>query len=443
MKLKLKKKVNINNFFFLIFLTLYLISLNLFKLDLAGTISIVIVAIITFYYTSMYKYLATILYVALGARLIVILLGHHFIELPDWVGDNTQFELFAWKFSRDGFFGVFSNFPINKSSYHISWIIAFFYSLTDRSFIMGQSISLLFGIGSIILASRIANKIWGEKISIKVGWILALYPTLILYSCLILRESYVWFFLLVVVYGLLDWSKKKTFTSFIIISIGFFGASFYHGAMIIGGFAFLGIVSIMSFIEIQKKLKYLKISINSIAFLSFALILLLFLISIGDSIPKIKSLKHMLNAETIILEIENRNKNSAAFPEWTVPKDKFELMYKAPIRIIYFMLSPFPWDIKKTTHLFGLFDGIFQMMILFLFLKNFKSIWSNKSLRIIIIVLAIYIILFGLASGNFGTGLRHRTKFLIVLILMIAPWIPKLVFGKKQRNNNYKNLNLN
>ena len=225
--------------------------------------------------------------------------------------------------------------------------------------------------------------------------------------------------------------KKKTFRSFIIISIGFFGASFYHGAMIIGVFAFLGIISFLSFIKILKKLKYLKISINSVAFLSFALISLLFLISIGDSLPKISSLKHMLNTEIIIHEIEMRNINRAAFPEWTVPKDTFELMYKAPIRIIYFMLSPFPWDIKKSAHLLGLFDGIFHMILLYLFIKNFKSIWSNKSLRIIIIVLAIYLILFGLASGNFGTGLRHRTKFLIVLILMIAPWIPKLVFNKK------------
>ena len=443
MKIQLNKKISINNFFFLIFFILYLISLNLLQLDLVGSISIVFVAFITFIYTKVYRSLATILYLALAVRLIVILLGHHFVTLPDWLGDNTKFELFAYNFSQDGFFGVFDNFPFGRSSFHISWILAFFYSLTERSFIMGQSLSLLFGMGSILLGSQIAYKIWGEKISIKVGWILALYPTLILYSCLILRESYVWFFLLVAVYGLLCWSKEKTFKSFIIISTGFFGASFYHGGMIVGGFAFLFIIFVTSFNETLKRLQYSKISISSITLLSISLVSLIFLIAISDSLPKIGSLKNMFSVETIIHEIEMRNKNRAAFPEWTVPKDGFELIYKAPIRIIYFIFSPFPWDIKKSAHLLGLFDGIFHMILLFFFIKNFKSIWSNKSLRIIIIVLAIYLIQFGLASANFGTGLRHRTKFLIVSILMIAPWIPRLVFNRKQSNKIYKNLNLN
>jgi len=77
-----------------------------------------------------------------------------------------------------------------------------------------------------------------------------------------------------------------------------------------------------------------------------------------------------------------------------------------------------------------------------LLIKNFKSIWGNPTLRIILIILASYFIVFGLASGNFGTGLRHRTKFIIVSILMVAPWIPSLVFDKKQRNINNKKSDL-
>ena len=82
---------------------------------------------------------------------------------------------------ENGFFEVFNEYPSERKSFHISWILAFFYSLTDRSVIMGQSINLIFGMGSLLLGSRLANLIWNEKVSIKVGWIIALYPTLILY----------------------------------------------------------------------------------------------------------------------------------------------------------------------------------------------------------------------------------------------------------------------
>jgi len=151
-----------------------------------------------------------------------------------------------------------------------------------------------------------------------------------------------------------------------------------------------------------------------------------------DSIPKLGSVKRIFDFEQLVTEISDRNINRAAYPEWTIPKTSFELIYKAPIRIIYFIFSPFLWDIKKFSHLLGFFDGIFYLMLFILFIKNFKSIWSNRSLRIIFIILASYLVTYGLGTGNFGTGIRHRTKFIIVAILMVAPWIPKFDLKKKK-----------
>ena len=436
-------KIKKNNLIFFSFIILFVAFLVVFKADLVGTLSLIFVTLIIFYFSRYYKSLATILYVALCVRLVTIFFGNFLVILPDSWGDATFFELRAWEYSQDGFFGVLSYFPSDKSSLYISWILAFFYSLTDRSVIMGQSLSLLFGMGSVLLGSRLAHKIWSEKISIKVGWILALYPTLVLYSCLILREAYVWFFLLVALYGVVCWSKGGGFKTIIITFIGFAGATFFHGGMFVGSFVFLIILTITSFIIILKRFTYLKISINSLVVLGFSIITIIFLLLNSDSIPKIGSLKNMANIDRLLIEISNRNVNTAAFPVWTVPKTEFEFIYMSPIRIIYFMFSPFPWDINKTAHLFGLFDGMFHIMLFILFIKNFKSIWSDRTLRIILIILASYLIVYGLATGNFGTGLRHRTKFIIVSILMVAPWIPKLVFfDKKQRNINNKKSDL-
>ena len=434
-------KIKKNNLFFFFFMALYVGFLAIVKAGLLGSLSLIFVALITFYFSRYYKSLVTILYVALCVRLVTIFFGNFLVILPDSWGDATFFELRAWEYSQDGFFGVLSYFPSDKSSLYLSWILAFFYSLTDRSVIMGQSLSLLFGMGSVLLGSRLAHKIWSEKISIKVGWILALYPTLVLYSCLILREAYVWFFLLVALYGIVCWSKSGGFKTIIITFIGFSGATFFHGGMFVGGFIFLTILTITSFIIILKRFTYLKISINSLVMLGFSIITIIFLVLNSDSIPKIGSLKNMFNVDRLLIEISNRNINAAAFPAWTVPKTEFEFIYKAPIRIIYFMFSPFPWDVNKTAHLFGLFDGMFHIMLFILFIKNFKLIWSDRTLRIILIILASYLIVYGLATGNFGTGLRHRTKLIIVSILMVAPWIPQLVFfDKKQRNTDNKKL---
>ena len=421
-----------NNLFFFSFIVLFVALLAIVKADLIGSLSLIFIALLTFYFSRYYKSLTTILYIALCVRLVTIFLGNFLVILPDSWGDATVFELKAWEYSQDGFFRVLSNFPSNEPSLFFSWILAFFYSLTGRSVILAQSLSLLFGMGSVLLGSRLAHKIWSEKTSIKVGWILAFYPTLVLYSCLVLREAYVWFFLLIVLYGIVCWSKDRGFKSLIIIFIGFSGATFFHGGMFIGGLIFLIIFVLFYFIEIIKSLNNLKISINSLVILSLSVISIIYLISITHSIPKLGSFELMFDVERLLGEIESRNINRAAFPEWIIPITAFEYIYKAPIRVIYFIFSPFPWDIKIFSHFFGLFDGIFHMMLFILFIKNFKSIWSDQSLRIIFIILVSYFVVFGLGTGNFGTGIRHRTKFIIVSILMVAPWIPQLVFFNKK-----------
>ena len=422
------KKVDL---FLFSFISFFVGSLIIVKSDLIGSMSLIILALITFWFSRYYKSLTAILYVALCVRLVVIYFGNFLLILPESLGDASQYEIYAWKFSQNGFFSVIDYFPANRTSYNISWILAFFYSVTGRNIIIAQSLSLFFGMGSVLLAALIANKIWSKKISIKVGWIIALYPSLVLYSSLILREAYIWFFLLVAIYGIICWSKDKSFTSIIIAFIGFGGATFYHGGMIIGGFVFLCILLITSSIETIKKLNYLKISINSLALLILSSIITFYLISSVDSIPKIGSIVGMFNAEQALEEISNRNINRAAFPEWTVPKTPTELIYKAPIRVLYFIFSPFIWDVTEIPHLFGMFDGMFFIMLFILVIKNIKLIWSDPILRTIFIILISYFVIFGLSTGNFGTGIRHRTKFLIVSILLVAPWLPKLTFNKK------------
>ena len=101
---------------------------------------------------------------------------------------------------------------------------------------------------------------------------------------------------------------------------------------------------------------------------------------------------------------------------------------------MYFLFSPFLWDINKASHLFGLLDGLIYLILFFIIFKNINSIWYIKILKIILIILFAYLIFFGISSGNFGTGLRHRTKFFIILILIVAPWLPKFSFKKNVNN---------
>ena len=60
-----------------------------------------------------------------------------------------------------------------------------------------------------------------RRLQKKVAWVIALFPSLVLYSVLVMRETYVSFFLLVAIYGVVSWVKTKSLKSLAISILGF------------------------------------------------------------------------------------------------------------------------------------------------------------------------------------------------------------------------------
>jgi 4-amino-4-deoxy-L-arabinose transferase-like glycosyltransferase len=403
--------------------------------DLIGLLSVVAVALIVVSVAKIQPAIAPILYIALGIRILAMFLNQDILYLPDGIGDAHRFNLRAEKWSAEGFLVTLSNFP-GFSSFSISWVIGILYSLFGPSELMGQSLSLLFGMGSIFMGWSITKKLWNQSAANKAGWVLALFPSLVLYSTIMLRESYVCFFLLLAINGIVDWIHNKNLKSFILVLAGFIGATFFHEPMILGLIMFILIILLI----------YIKIIfIDLINFKINLKILLVFTILL-TSINFFKDFRvqkfdgELLDIDTaferIVIKAREFDRGTAKYPNWAVPKDESEVFYKGPIRIIYFIYAPFPWDIKKNIHFVGMLDGFFYIFLTYLILYNRKIIWADPALRIILLMLIVYISVYGLGVGNFGTGLRHRSKFVVMFILLIAPFLPNLTFSKKKKIKN-------
>ena len=78
-----------------------------------------------------------------------------------------------------------------------------------------------------------------------------------------------------------------------------------------------------------------------------------------------------------------------------------------------------------------MFDAFLYMYLSFLILINLKFILKDPVLRIFLLILMAYIFVFGIGVGNFGTGIRHRSKFVVILILLAAPLLKRIVYKKK------------
>jgi len=401
-------------------------------IELLGFTSLALISLITLIVALRWPGISNILFVGLAIRIFFLLIGHYIVSLPDSTADAVTFENVAWNLGKEGFFNVIDNY-YGPNSRFISWVIAIPYSLFGRSLIMAKSISLLFGIGSIFLGWKIAKLIWDENTANKVGWVIALFPSLILYSVLIMREVYICFFVLVAVYGIVNWVKTDSFKSIVITITGFIGATFFHGAMFVGIFIFFVIVAISYLKKFYKKLLKYKINLKSMIFLILILTSSTYYLSNKIHIPYLGTFEKATNIDYLIRKTIVSTIGNASWPEWTVPNSKIEIIYKSPLRALYIVFSPFPWDIKETKHYIGMFDSFIYMYLTYLILKNIKAIWSNPSLRIILILLLFYIFVFGIGVGNFGTGIRHRSKFAVMFIILAAPLIKKFIFLKKRK----------
>ena len=213
--------------------------------DLIGISSLLFVVLIYLTVAIKKPSIANILLTALGIRILIIIFGN-ILSLPDNYGDVDEFLFRAIDYSEQGFLNLFSLYP-GFSSFFISWLIALLFSIFGPSELMAQSLSLFFGVGSVYLGWKIACKIWNKKIANKVGWVIALFPTLILYSGLILRETYTCFFLLLALNSCIDWVKTKSYISLISVIVYFIIGTHFHTPILFGLIAFLILVFIENF----------------------------------------------------------------------------------------------------------------------------------------------------------------------------------------------------
>ena len=398
--------------------------------DLIGLTWILLITFVTFLITIRYPKISKILYSALAIRIFILLIGHYFVTLPDSTRDANSFEGYAIELSKDGFNSVLEKYP-GPSSRFISWLVAIPYSLFGRSVLMAKSITLFFGVGTVFLGWKVTQKLWGDKVASKVGWILALFPSLILYSALVMREAYVCFFLIVAIYGIVDWSKNKELKSIVLTLLGFIGATFFHGATFLGAMTFMGVITLVTLNDFIKSLKYFRIStFNLILLLILSYVIVLYFTN-QISVPYLRSFEYIIDPEVLKNKSSINVTGAAAYPEWTKVEAWYELIYKIPIRGLYFIFAPFPWDVVQSRHIIGMFDGLIYMSLSIIILMNIKKIWSNFTLRIILIILIMYVIAFSIGVGNFGTGIRHRSKFAFMFIFLAAPFMRNFILFKK------------
>jgi len=401
--------------------------------DLLGWTALLIAAGFTLLLVIRHQSIAIALGVAFGARAIAALFHFYIAPLPDGRADAVRFERYAWEWGQGGFTEALTHFT-GPDSYFYSWLMSLLYAVTDRSLLMLQATSVLVGVLGVFFAWRLARELWNERNARKVAWVMALFPMVVQYGALTMREAWIVLFFILGLIGVVRWAKNGGFRPVAGGFAAFIAATFFHGGMFIAVLAFLGLISARAGHRLLSGLSRGRVRALAVVGLIAAVGGIGSYIGSGVSLPKLGTAAEAVDLQRWTERFEYQQsieEATAKYGSWQVPGHPSELLWIVPAKSAYFLFSPFPWDLRAPRHLIGLVDGLFYLGLAFLIWRHRRSIWADPGGRAVLMILLAMVLAFGVGTGNFGTALRHRAKFVVALIALAAPRIPRLVFWRR------------
>jgi 4-amino-4-deoxy-L-arabinose transferase-like glycosyltransferase len=367
--------------------------------------------------------IATLIIYAFIFRLILLIIDLYIYKIPFSTLDSNGFELKAAQWGEGGLYYSISNFSIEGKSFTYSNILSIFYSVFGRSIFLAKLLSIISSLLSILLMYKILKIVWGNQKQAIISCIfLSFMPLYALITTLTLRETFIVLILLLSLLFYLIYETKNNILFFYLSLIVSYFHIFLHGPM-----SFLVITLLITYLifNLSKIASRNYLYINSFYLTIMIFIFFIFIIyklQILIEIPYIGSITNTYN----FLEIIQNNYNNTAYGRTVYsqifyPENYYDIIILSPLRVLNFLCGPLLYS--NAGDFITLLDSILYIFLFFLIFRNIKLIFSNAKIRSLIIVILPLVLIYSWGVNNYGTSLRHKIKFLPILIILSSPYI--------------------
>ena len=288
--------------------------------------------------------------------------------------------------------------------------------------LFSQFINLILGMWSIFIFYNILDlfKLKESKKLLLLA-LYGLYPHNIIFSSILLREALIQFFFIYSLLFFTRWLRSNDKTHIITTLIFALLSAMFHPGMMLGivfyGLMFLYFDTHTHTFNFSVKNTILLVSLSALVFVLIInnMSLLsgkLSFIFLGENL----SLAEKFNTRVVDVGgstyLTNFKVNSA-----------YSFIALMPLRLIYFVFSPMPYDIRGVGSLIAiLFDSSFYYFLVYKLVqsRNFLREDTRRIFPKIFLFLFLTIALgFGMATDNSGTAMRHRSKIFPALLIAV------------------------
>ena len=293
-------------------------------------------------------------------------------------------------------------------------IMTWLYWLFGPSRLMIQGINVLLGTLVIYNIWRIAELIWKDsRGSMRAAWLTAVFPSLVLYSAVLLREVAVAYPLSLGVLFVVRWMGDRRAIHIVKAAAALLVAMAFHSGAIGLLFAVASWV-VGSWLRAVVSKNWVSFGRKTAAMVLASSAMLFVLVS-GYGMDKFSNVDAG-EVSSLQGQQDYYTRGRTAYLEDMRANDSVDLAVQSPLRLVYFLFAPFPWMLSSIRDIFGLLDsGLFFWLIWRLFRKR-KAVAENPRALVVVAVFASMAFVFALGVSNYGTAMRHRDKMLPLLI---------------------------
>lgn len=241
-------------------------------------------------------------------------------------------------------------------------------------------------------------------------------PQCVLSSVVTSREAEIIFLLSASLYFFIGWLRLSSFPSFFVsISFVLLGSLFHSGVI---GIA-IGYILVLLLYNPDKNTFQITIKTISLALIVLGIFLIIYAKFGTVLFAKFGSIESISD---IASYGEGRGGSAYNVGSNNVSSIKGLIVY-SPLRIIYFLLSPVPWNWRGISDIIAFFSSSFvYFLIVSTSIKAYqKSDNYNKNMILVIwTVILMGVIIFAWGVSNAGTAIRHREKFIEYFVILLG-----------------------
>ena len=366
--------------------------------------------------------------VAYLMRMALAYVHAYVVPLPDSQFDAIRFERVAWTWAGDG--QCFDDFTTGSLLY--SWIGSCVYLVVGRTALVLQLANCFFGALIVLVGMRTARRLPHTRSHDRgVGWAIAIYPSLVLYSAITMREVAVVFCFALSVYFLTKWTSGDGYRYAVWAILWVAVSQLFHTGMVAATVTVVAVVMYVTISENWRGLARIRIRTRDARITVASLVLAGGLIGLGALALSrgfgLDKLQQLTEAGADFVEVlsgwqQHVARGRASYLGSLQPDSWLDVLVQTPVRLAYFLGAPFAWMVGGVRDLWGFLDGTFLLILCMLLVSHSTRdrAWRRRAYATVALMVAVAIIGFALVTSNYGTAFRHRAKFVPALFVLYA-----------------------